>query len=75
MSLAERESDSMSTNPERFDVFIVELESGKAVSLIGQNLREDKAERRIETGVSRINLDRAFVTMKPAGKFKVGDEL
>lgn len=49
---------------ERFDVVIKDGE-GKIVATIGRNLTEEKAEKRMLTGLSRIN-DRHFVDMIPA---------
>lgn len=42
----------------RFNVFIVEDSTSKAVSLIGENLREDKAELREETGWRKVDTNR-----------------
>lgn len=39
----------------RFNVFIVEDESNKAVALIGENLSEDRADRREDTAMGRID--------------------
>lgn len=55
-----------------YDVAIMDFKN-KIVSIIGTNLTEEKAEKRIETGCSRINLDAYFVDSLPAGKYKVGD--
>lgn len=41
----------------RYDVEIYEYATGKAVSVIGRNLRETKAEKREMTGLSRCNSD------------------
>lgn len=38
-----------------FNVFIVDDKTTQAVSMIGQNLREPKAEQRADTGWQRIN--------------------
>ncbi len=56
----------------RFDVMIVEARTQKAVSVIGTNLNEEQAGRRIETGISRIN-ENYFVSEYPTGKYQEGD--
>jgi len=43
------------TMEKRFNVFIVEDESNKAVALIGENLSEDRADRREDTAMGRID--------------------
>ena len=48
-------------NEKRYNVEIVEIASGKVVSVIGSNLNEKQMERRIETGISRCNLEKYFV--------------
>ena len=54
----------------RFDVVICDMEN-KVVSIIGKNLTESQAERRIMTGLIRIN-DRHFVTDVPTGTAEIG---
>jgi hypothetical protein len=44
----------------KYRVEIVEISTGKVSAVIGHNLSESQAQRRIETGLSRIN-DRFFV--------------
>lgn len=39
----------------KYRVEIVEAKTGKVVSVIGRGLNERQAERREETGISRIN--------------------
>lgn len=56
----------------QFDVVVIEIATGKIASIIGTGLDEARAEKRIETGISRIN-ENYFVDMLPAGKYKVGD--
>lgn len=45
----------------KYRVEIVELDTGKVVSVIGKNLSESQAERRILTGLSRIDVNEFFV--------------
>ena len=44
-----------------YRVEIVEIKTGKVVSVIGKNLSESKMEKRIETGMMRCDLERFFV--------------
>ena len=44
-----------------YRVEVVEIETGKVVHVIGHNLTERRAERRIETGISRFDPDKVFV--------------
>ena len=57
--------------PTLYDVGIIGM-NNKIEAIIGTNLTEDKAEKRIETGLSRIN-ENYFVDRFPAGKYKIGD--
>ncbi len=41
----------------RYNVEIFEYATGKTEAVIGKNLTERKAERRLETGLSRCNPD------------------
>jgi hypothetical protein len=56
----------------QFDVVIVEIATGKIASVIGRVMNEKEAERRLETGLSRIN-ENFFVDIVPANQYKVGD--
>lgn len=56
-----------------YDVGIIGMDR-KIVSIIGTNLTEENAEKRIMTGLSRIN-DNYYVDSFDAGKYKVGDVL
>jgi hypothetical protein len=44
-----------------YRVEIVEIKTGKVVSVIGSNLSEKLAEKREMTGISRIDTDNFFV--------------
>lgn len=44
-----------------YRVEIVEIKTGEVVSVIGKNLSEERAEKRIMTGLSRIDTDNYFV--------------
>jgi len=44
-------------NEKRFNVEIFEYATGKAVSVIGKNMTEERAEKREMTGLSRCNSD------------------
>ena len=57
----------------RFDVVICSDETGEVVSVIGTNLNEIQMERRIETGLLRIDCSRYHVKEVSAGSCKVGD--
>lgn len=57
----------------RYDVVIVEIATRKVSAIIGNNLTEDKAEKRLELGLSRIN-ENFFVATVPKGRFRVGDK-
>lgn len=59
---------------ERYDVFIINLESAKVVAVIGESMSEDRALKRQLTGMSRINEDHD-VTIEEAGRYKLGDEI
>jgi hypothetical protein len=56
LSLYAAEEENM-----RYRVEIVEIASGKVVSIIGRNLSEKDAQRRICTGLSRCNTESYFV--------------
>lgn len=43
------------TKEKRFDVEIFEYKTGKVEAVIGKNLTERKAERRVETGLMKCN--------------------
>ena len=45
----------------RYRVEIVDSDTNKVVSVIGKNLNEKQMEKRIETGLMRINSDKYFV--------------
>jgi phosphoribosylamine-glycine ligase len=44
-----------------YRVEIVETKTGKVFAVIGNGLTKEKAQRRIETGLTRIDRDRFFV--------------
>lgn len=46
---------------QRYNVYIIETATGEAVALIGKNLNESGAEKRIITGLGRIDRDNFFV--------------
>lgn len=65
----------MSIVPEkRYDVVVCEDATGKIVSVIGKNLDERQMERRIESGLSRINAFKYHVKEVPAGEGVVQGE-
>lgn len=41
----------------RYNVYIVHIKTEKADCCIGENMTEERAERRVMTGLSRINSD------------------
>jgi len=45
----------------RYRVEVVEIESGKVCNIIGRNLSESQAERRIMTGLNRFDPDKVFI--------------
>jgi len=45
----------------KFRVEIVEIKTGEVAAVIGKGLPKNQAERRIETGILRCDLDRFFV--------------
>lgn len=45
----------------RYRVEIVEIKTNKVVATIGHNLTKKKAEKRIETGVLKCNIDKYYV--------------
>ena len=53
----------------RYNVYIVSIHDGKAESIIGKNLNERQAEKRVMSGLMRINTERYFV-----GDYEVGSE-
>lgn len=55
-----------------YDVVICDDQTGKVVSVIGKNLNEKGMEKRIETGLMRIDTSRFHVKEVPAGD---GDKL
>lgn len=60
-------------NDKRYDVVVCEDATGKIVSVIGRNLNEKKMERRILTGLSRINTEKYHVKEVKAGRGIVGE--
>jgi len=55
--------------PEKtYQVEIVCIETGNVESVIGRGLSESKMEKRIMTGLSRINTDKYFVREVEEGK-------
>lgn len=44
-----------------YRVEVVEIETGQVVSIIGHNLTERQAQKRIETGLDRYNPDKVFI--------------
>jgi hypothetical protein len=63
----------MATKEEaRYDVVICEDATGKIVSVIGTNLKTEQMERRIETGLMRIDPSKFHVKEVEAGKGVVG---
>ena len=57
------------------DVVIFNMETRVIDAVIGTSLNDRQAERREDTGLSRINLDSYSVQSLPAGKFSVGDKV
>jgi len=55
---------------EKYNVYIVDISTGRAVSIIGKGLTDDKAEAREITGISRINTSVAFVDSVEVGSEK-----
>ena len=51
----------MNKKEKRFRVEVVEIETGKVVRVIGRQLTESQAERRIITGIDRFNTDKVFI--------------
>ena len=45
----------------RYNVYIKEAKTGKIVSTIGENMTEERAEKRLMTGLMRIDKDNYFV--------------
>ena len=44
-----------------YRVEVVAVDTGKVVSVIGHKLSETQADRRVTTGLTRINSDKYFV--------------
>lgn len=69
----------LTTGAERFDVVIWSHEEHKVVSIVGRNMRyeggRDNAQRRLETAVSRTNLDKYTAEIVPAGMYEIGDRI
>jgi len=55
---------------EKYNVYIIDISTGRAVSIIGKSLTADKAETREITGISRINTSVAFVDSVEVGSEK-----
>lgn len=55
-------------NKKLYDVVVCDDATGKIVAVIGTNLSERAMERRIETGLMRIDTARFHVKEVPAGK-------
>jgi len=66
--------DGLAMTSERFDVVIVEVATRKIASIIGKDMTEDKAERRVELGLTRTN-DNYYVDTVVAGTAEVGKVL
>lgn len=58
----------------RYDVVICDDATGEIVSVIGKNLTEVQMERRIETGLSQVDMKRFHVKEVPAGQGIKGGE-
>lgn len=52
--------DKMENN-KRYRVEVVEIETNKVVAVIGHNLTEKQAERRIETGLLKFNPELVYI--------------
>lgn len=67
------------TKNKTWDVVIYEMATSKVVSIAGTDLRESgsfhTADKRMETVLSRINLDHYSAAKVPPGKYKVDDIL
>lgn len=48
-------------NNKRYRVEVVEIETNKVVAVIGHNLTEKQAERRIETGLLKFNPELVYI--------------
>lgn len=74
-SILEKEAQSVNfrtcedqmENQKLWDVVVVEDATGFVVSVIGKDLNDRAMERRIETGMMRINMDAFHVKEVPAG--------
>jgi Trk K+ transport system NAD-binding subunit len=62
---------------ELFDVAIVSIKTGLIESVVGRALREDRAERRIDTALYRIDRENYFVSSYPSTTptLKAGDKV
>jgi hypothetical protein len=60
------------TKHERFDVAIIDVHTGRIDAVIGRDLDQKGADKRLLTGLGRIN-GNYFVDIFPAGQYKVGD--
>lgn len=54
-----------------YDVVVCDDANGKIVAVIGHNLNERQMEKRIDTGLMRVDTSRFFVKEVPAGQGKV----
>ncbi len=55
----------------KYDVVVVEDLSGKVVAVIGKNLNAKDMERRIETGIMRVDMSRFHVKEVEAGQGEI----
>lgn len=55
-----------------FDVLIVGNKDGHIQSRIGMDLTKEKANKRELSGIAQCDLNYFYVTITPAGKYKVG---
>ena len=53
----------------KYNVYIVEIKTGKAESLAGSNMREERAEQRVMTALMMVDRDSYFV-----GDYEVGSK-
>lgn len=63
----------MEKKNKRYDVLVVEISTGKVHAVVGEDLRENEAERRLMTALARIDRENFFVPIVDAGKYKKGD--
>lgn len=77
--MSTKHSPESASTPPRFDVVIYRLATRKVASVVGRNLVRDtgtyNAEKRLDTTMSRINLDDYSAAIVPTGKFKIEDTL